>query len=111
MVRCHRLIACLVALLLVLSQQAAFAHLIGHSGATAEATAKPGEDSGHAAALTLSHQCTTCLAFAALASPAPLAASPSAPVATTTTATPPEICRAPLPGSAPLAYLSRAPPA
>ena len=66
----HPFFALLLALLLLGSQQAAFAHLIGHLGASSGSVAKQ-EDSGHGEALTLSHVCTTCIAFAALASGGP----------------------------------------
>ena len=66
----HPFFALLLALLLLGSQQAALAHLIGHLGATTESVAKQ-EDSSHGAVLTLSHVCTTCIAFAALASGGP----------------------------------------
>ena len=64
----HPFFAVFLALLLLASQQAAFAHLISHLGETTESVAKQ-EDSGHGVALTLSHVCTTCLAFAALDGP------------------------------------------
>ena len=68
MKRFHRpFFALLLALLLLGSQQAALAHLIGHLVTATESVAKQ-EDSSHGAALTLSHVCTTCIAFAALAS-------------------------------------------
>jgi UPF0716 family protein affecting phage T7 exclusion len=106
----RRLIACLVAFLLVFAQQAAFAHLIGHAGATAQSQVQPDQDTGHDAALTLSHQCTTCLAFVALASPAPVATSPLLPVTVTTAAKTMQLRQAAPPRPAALAYLSRAPP-
>src|SRR4051812_43024111 len=62
------LFALFLALLLVGSQQAAFAHLITHFGGSGETVAKH-EDGGHGAALTLSHVCTTCISFAALDGP------------------------------------------
>ena len=70
--RFHRpFFALLLALLLLGSQQAVLAHLIGHLGdATTESVAKQ-EDSDHGAALALSHVCTTCIAFAALANGGP----------------------------------------
>ena len=75
----HPLFVLLLSLLLIGSQQAALAHMLGH--AVAPAAAQPatevvqGEDSDHGAALVLSHVCTTCIAFAGadLAPPAPLA--------------------------------------
>jgi hypothetical protein len=66
----HPFFALLLALLLLGSQQAAFAHLISHLGATTESVAKH-EDRGHGAALALSHACTTCIAFTAVASGGP----------------------------------------
>ncbi|GAB2181314.1 hypothetical protein DLREEDagrD3_15370 [Denitratisoma sp. agr-D3] len=66
-------IALLAALLLVLAQQAALAHMIGHTGAAAQSAIQQNED-GHGAALSLSHACTTCIAFSALDS---FAASPT----------------------------------
>lgn len=74
----HPLIAVLTALLLLGSQQAALAHMIGHVGAATQAAAQTDDDS-HGAALTLSHVCTTCIAFAALDAAPPLA--PPAPLA------------------------------
>lgn len=66
MKRFHRpFFALLLTLLLLGSQQAAFAHLIGHLGATTESIAHQ-EDSGHGAAFALSHVCTTCIAFVAV---------------------------------------------
>lgn len=64
----HPLFSLFLALLLVGAQQAAFAHLIAHFGVGTETVAKH-EDDGHGAALTLSHVCTTCIAFAALDGP------------------------------------------
>lgn len=58
-------IALIAALLLVFAQQAALAHMIGHSGAAAQSRIQQNEDS-HGAALSLSHACTTCIAFSAL---------------------------------------------
>lgn len=59
-------IALIAALLLVFAQQAAFAHMIGHAGASSVSAIHQDEED-HGAALTLSHTCTTCLAFTALA--------------------------------------------
>ena len=58
-------IALIAALLLVFAQQAALAHMIGHTGVAAQASLSQNEDS-HNAALSLSHTCTACIAFAAL---------------------------------------------
>ena len=64
--RAHRpFIALIAALLLVFAQQAALAHMIGHTGAAAQSSIQQNEDH-HGAALGLSHTCTTCLAFSAL---------------------------------------------
>ena len=69
MKRFHRpLFALLFSLLLIGSQQAALAHMVGHLGGQAE-TAVHQEESGHGAALSLSHTCTTCIAYAALDGP------------------------------------------
>ena len=68
MKRFHRpLFALLFSLLLIGSQQAALAHMIGHIGG-AETVVKH-DDSSHGAALTLSQVCTTCIAFTALDGP------------------------------------------
>lgn len=76
MKRCHRpFFALLFSLLLIGSQQAALAHMIGHLGGQAE-TAVHQEESGHGAALSLSHTCTTCIAFAALDGPPSAPANP-----------------------------------
>lgn len=58
-------VALIAALLLVFAQQTALAHMIGHAGATTVSAIHQDED-GHGAALTLSHTCTTCIAFTAL---------------------------------------------
>lgn len=68
-------IALIAALLLVFAQQGALAHMIGHAGVAAESSIKQGEDQ-HGAALSLSHICTTCVAFAALDGFAPSASLP-----------------------------------
>ena len=74
-------LALLLSLLLLGSQQAALAHMLGHAvtpaaqAATQLATeVAQGQDAEHGAALVLSHVCTTCIAFAAadLAPPAPI---------------------------------------
>lgn len=72
-------LALLLSLLLLGSQQAALAHMLGHAVAPAAAqaaTVVQGEDAEHGAALVLSHVCTTCIAFAGtdLAPPAPVLA-------------------------------------
>lgn len=63
-------VALIAALLLVIAQQAALAHMIGHTGA-AKVSAIHQDEDGHGAALTLSHVCTTCIAFTALDAFAP----------------------------------------
>jgi nucleotide-binding universal stress UspA family protein len=74
----HPFLALLVSLLLVSGQQAAIAHMVGHAaGSSAAGLATDvahGEDADHNAALTLSHVCTTCIAFAGVdvAPPAPV---------------------------------------
>lgn len=74
-------LALLFSLLLLGSQQAALAHMLGHAAApTAQAATQlttevaQGQDVEHGAALVLSHVCTTCIAFAGadLAPPAPV---------------------------------------
>lgn len=70
-------LALLLSLLLLGSQQAALAHMLGHAAAPAAAqaaTVAQGEDAEHGAALVLSHVCTTCIAFAGadLVPPAPV---------------------------------------
>ena len=71
-------LALLLSLLLLGSQQAALAHMLGHAVAPAAAQSATevaqGQDAEHGAALVLSHVCTTCIAFAGadLAPPAPV---------------------------------------
>lgn len=70
-------LALLLSLLLLGSQQAALAHMLGHAVAPAtqlSTDVAQGQDAEHGAALVLSHVCTTCIAFAAadLAPPAPV---------------------------------------
>jgi hypothetical protein len=73
----HPLLALLLSMLLVGSQQAALAHMLGHVLAPAAvqsgADVAADGDGDHGAALALSHACTTCIAFAGadLAPPAP----------------------------------------
>lgn len=69
-------LALLLSLLLLGSQQAALAHMLGHAVAPAAQSATEvaqGQDAEHGAALVLSHVCTTCISFAGadLAPPAP----------------------------------------
>lgn len=71
-------LALLLSLLLLGSQQAALAHMLGHAAAQSAAQVATevaqGQDAEHGAALVLSHVCTTCIAFAGadLAPPAPV---------------------------------------
>jgi hypothetical protein len=71
----HPLFALLLSLLLIGSQQAALAHMLGHAVVPAAVQVIDAGDADHGAALVLSHTCTTCIAFAGadLAPPAPLA--------------------------------------
>lgn len=62
--RLHPLFALLLALLLIGSQQAAFAHMLGHAAVPAPFQNAQAEDVDHGTALALSHVCTTCIAFA-----------------------------------------------
>lgn len=70
MLNSRRLLPLLLSLLLVFGQQAAFAHLLGHSGLGNQHLAQH-EDQGHAAADALAQGCSTCVAFAALHGTAP----------------------------------------
>jgi hypothetical protein len=75
------LVACLLALLLVFAQQAAFTHLIGHlSGQSSAQAIADHEDRAHGSALSLTHNCATCVALATLGGP------PTAPFAIVLTA-------------------------
>ena len=64
----HPLFALLLSLLLVSGQQAAFAHMfahmLGHAAGPSAVQIAQEEDAEHGATLTLSHVCTTCIAFA-----------------------------------------------
>jgi hypothetical protein len=94
MIRLRPFLAVLLSLLLLGAQQGAFAHMIGHLGAGADAAAPVADhgDKDHGKALSLSHVCTTCVSLAGLAGAAPPPVPPGlagpAPVA-------------PLPGQAP----------
>jgi len=105
----HPFLALLLSLLLVGSQQAALAHMLGHAAAPAAIEIAQGEDAEHGAVLVLSHVCTTCIAFAgADAAPAP-SISPLAMSANQTTA--PAVAVPPAPTLAFIAaFRSRAPP-
>ncbi|MDP1610912.1 MAG: hypothetical protein Q8M11_07615 [Sulfuritalea sp.] len=105
----HPMFALLLSLLLVGSQQAALAHVLGHAAATGPVRVVQEDDAGHGAVLALSHVCTTCIAFAG-ADAAPAASLPPP-------ATPPGRMAAPalaVPPAPTLAFIaafrSRAPP-
>ena len=70
----HPFLALILSLLLVSGQQAALAHMLGHVVGPAAVQTAQGDDADHGAALSLSHVCTTCIAFAGVdvAPPAPL---------------------------------------
>jgi hypothetical protein len=103
------LIAFLLALLLLGGQGVAFAHMVGHAGASAVTVAHDG-DEGHGAALSLSHACTTCLGAAALAGAAPLPMSPALPVVVAAAAPWPGATAPRLPAGSAAGYLPRGPP-
>lgn len=63
--RLRPFVALIAALLLVIAQQGALAHMIGHLGVAAHSSLQQ-DESGHDAALSLSHACTACIAFASL---------------------------------------------
>lgn len=71
----HPVFALLLSLLLLGSQQAALAHVLGHALVPAAVQVVDNGEADHGAALSLAHACTTCIAFAGadLAPPAPLA--------------------------------------
>jgi hypothetical protein len=100
--------ALLLAFLLVFAQQAAVAHLIGHLGSNVEQVVQQDEAGSHAAAQSLSHVCTTCLAFAGLDAAAPLPQLILAVAATAPLAVTASYIAVALRREAP--YLSRAPP-
>ncbi|HEX5393134.1 MAG TPA: DUF2946 family protein [Rhodocyclaceae bacterium] len=109
MIRAARpFISLIAALLLVLAQQSALAHMIGHAGIAAEASIKQGEEQ-HGAALSISHICTTCVAFAALGGFAPSTGLP--PLPTTERHELPPDTAAVLLGQRPLTFRARGPPA
>ena len=106
----RQLILTLCALLLLSAQQSAYAHLIGHLGLGGQAVAQPADAVGHAVALSLSHVCTSCLAFSALASGAPMpASSPAVEPAVTGVPASTELHHPLRANAAP--YAARAPPA
>jgi len=105
----RQIILTLCALFLIGAQQAAYAHLIGHLGLAGTAVAQPADAAGHAAALSLSHLCSSCLAISALAAGAPLSASFQAVVsANTGLSAGPEFRHLRFPTTPP--YAARAPP-
>ncbi|MDP2809954.1 MAG: hypothetical protein Q8O34_07360 [Rhodocyclaceae bacterium] len=109
----HPLLALFLSLLLIGSQQAALAHMLGHAAAPAAARSgaqvAQGEDAEHGAALVLSHVCTTCIAFAD-AEAAPAASLPPLAISEGRTATP-ALAVPPAPTLAFIAaFRSRAPP-
>jgi len=78
----HPFLALCLSLLLVSGQQAAFAHMVahmvGHAAGPAAVQSAHGEDADHNAALTLSHVCTTCIAFAGVDATPPASLLPLA---------------------------------
>ncbi|MCX7145456.1 MAG: hypothetical protein NT042_04455 [Sulfuritalea sp.] len=78
----HPFLALFLSLLLISGQQAALAHMVGHAaGSSAAGLATDvahGEDADHNAALTLSHVCTTCIAFAGVDATPPASLLPLA---------------------------------
>ena len=106
-------LALLLSLLLLGSQQAALAHMLGHATAAAAAQqankVAQGEDAEHSAALALSHACTTCIAFAgADAAPAAAILPPALPAGRSAL---PALAVPPAPTLAFIAaFRSRAPP-
>lgn len=82
----HPFLALCLSLLLVSGQQAAFAHMVAHmvghaagpSAAGLATDVAQGEDADHNAALTLSHVCTTCIAFAGVDATPPASLLPLA---------------------------------
>ena len=74
----HPFLALFLSLLLVSGQQAALAHMVGHAAGPAATQSAQGEDADHDAALTLSHVCTTCIAFAGVDVAPPVPVLPAA---------------------------------
>lgn len=107
--RPRQLIVLLCALLLLGAQQAAFAHLIGHFSFVAKSVTQPGNENGHGSEASLTHVCTACLAFTALAAAASLPAQlPAVPPALAETPVRAGFSRIPAPDLLP--YAARAPP-
>jgi len=77
----HPFLALCLSLLLVSGQQAALAHMVGHAAGPSAVQVAQGEDADHNAALTLSHVCTTCIAFAGVDATPPASLLPLALVA------------------------------
>ena len=107
--RPRQLIVLLCALLLIVAQQAAFVHPIGHFSFVAESVTQQGHADDRGSESSLGHGCTTCLAFTALAAVAPLLAQlPAMLPALAETTLCAEFPRVPCSGL--LAYAARAPP-
>lgn len=105
----RQFILTLCAVFLLGAQQAAYTHLIGHLGVGGQALAQPADAADHAAALSLSHLCTSCLAISALAAGAPLpAVLPLVATAAGGISADFEFHRRPIPTALP--YAARAPP-
>ena len=105
----RQLIVLFCAVLLLCAQQAAFVHLLGHFSAAPAAVAQQGEADDHGSAAGLAHECTTCLAFTALAAAAPLLAQAPALLSVLAQTLPStEIFRVSFPSFLP--YAARAPP-
>ncbi len=105
-------VALLLSLLLLGSQQAAFAHLISHIGAAHRLTVVENDgDAGHGAAATLAHVCTTCVAFAAVTGGALPSAQPSLFGVADVAQTPLSSLLPAVAGAAVSPYRARAPPA
>lgn len=105
----HPFLALLLSLLLVGGQQAALAHMLGHVLVPATVQVVDANEADHGAALSLSHTCTTCIAFAGADLAPPAALAPPALAAGNTAAL--AIAVPPAPTLAFLAaFRSRAPP-
>ncbi|MCX7168736.1 MAG: hypothetical protein NTY41_00195 [Proteobacteria bacterium] len=96
-------------MLLIVAQQAAFVHPIGHFSFVAESVTQQGSEDDQGSGSSLAHGCTTCLAFNALAAAAPLlAVLPTMLPALAETTLRAEFPK--IPSSGLLAYAARAPP-
>lgn len=114
MLRLKPFLAVLLSLLLLGAQQAAFAHLIGHLGASggpaaAEVAALDRDDANHGEARTLADACTACVSASAIASAAPFGVPPQL-TFVGGVETPPAAAPLARVAAAPLPYLARAPP-